>query len=231
MVDDRETILWRCWSLTPCFLAAIRDSAPSHECTQLKHQYLQNTTFEFGSSKNQVSFTESPTDKFLIHVAGLMSEICNGVQVQWASMSLGTAVWSPTGAGCTPAPFPTPHWKWPLHGRTSSSCEGKSKKSIPYFSVRSPLLLVALSGDLLLVVFILKSDFSNLFSPESCHLHPLECLPLDCRNPFPFQKSLATDSSTTEYLQCPWMCFGCLKFKGTAVKWDDNCAVSIAKEN
>lgn len=158
LVDDSKTTLWRCWSLTPCFLPAVRDAELSYECTQLKHQYLQNATFEFGLSKNQVSFTESHTDKFLIHVAVLMSEICCGVQAQQASMPLGAAVWSPTGSGYASAPFPTSHWRCSVHGRTSSSCEGKSKQNNPYFSVLSPLLLVALSGNSLLVVFIHKSD-------------------------------------------------------------------------
>lgn len=231
-----EKQLWRCWSLTPCFLPAVRDLAPSHECTQIKHQYLQNTTFEFGLTENEVSFAESPTDKFLIHIAVLMSKTCSGVQVQQGSKSLGTAVWSPTVSDYTSAPFPTSHWKWPVHGRTSSSSEGKSKQSISYFSVSSPLLLVALSGNSLLVVFILKSDnISQIPSHQRVAIYVLwnvfpgiaEILP-PSKNAQHFS---VTDSNTPEFLQCPWMCFGCLKFKGTAVKWDDNCAVRVLKEN
>lgn len=231
-MDDREITLWRCWGLTLCYLPAVRASAPSHECTRLKHQYLQNTTLEFGLSKKQVSFTESPTDKFLIHVAVWMSKICSGVQQ--ASVSLGTAVGSPTGSDCTSAPFPTSHWKWPAHGRTSSCSEGKSKQSIPCFS---GLISLVLSGNSLLVVFILKSDnISQIPSHQRAATYTLWMAEIPgmaeilspSRNA---QHFLATDSNTTKFLQCPWMCFGYLKFKGTAVKWDDNCAVSILKEN
>lgn len=94
----------------------------------------------------------------------------------------------------------------------------------------------ALSGNSLLLVFILKSDnISQIPSHQRAATYTLW-------NVFPgmaeilspsrnAQHFLATDSNTTKFLQCPWMCFGYLKFKGTAVKWDDNCADSVLKEN
>lgn len=182
-MDDREITLWRCWGLTLCYLPAVRASAPSHECTRLKHQYLQNTTLEFGLSKNQVSFTESPTDKFLVHVAVWMSKICSGVQQ--ASVSLGTAVGSPTGSDCTSAPFPTSHWKWPVRGRTSSCSEGKSKQSIPCFSGLSPLLF--------LVIHCLWFSFLNLvIFPKSLLIRELPPTRCGWQKSFPLPEMLNT---------------------------------------
>lgn len=161
--------------------------------------------------KNQVSFTESHTDKFLIHVAVLMSEICCGVQAQQASMPLGAAVWSPTGSGYASAPFPTSHWRCSVHGRTSSSCEGKSKQNNPYFSVLSPLLLVALSGNSLLVVFIHKSDnISQIPSHQRAAIYSCGMSSLGLQKSFPLPKKLNTFKQQTAILLNSSSALGCV---------------------